>query len=617
MPENTLVINQLGYLPNGPKQATIICDTHEPISWVLRSKTEVVARGKAIPGGFDPTVGSLVQTIDFSDIAEPGDYVLQIDAAPESAAISPECEQREITVKGNLYDKALIDSLILFTLQRSGYEITPDIAGPEYARAAGHLDVAPNLGDCAVKPLPAGGATTAGGVDLYDGWTGDYTVNARGGWYDAGDAGKYVVNGGISVAQLLAIVERLVQVPDRTPAQRQALELALFEALWELGWMIQMSVADSLPLAGMVHHKVSDEHWTGIPTLPAADPQPRYVHRPSTAATLNLAATAAQASRVIRLVQTELSDQPQSFSESPHIRAFKNENPAFYKNVAKRAYEAAKSNPILLAPDTNVLPNPGSGPYNDTEIADEWYWAAIELYLATRGSAQPTENNNALNYLQDARSNPYHPANPLNAQHVKSPWSEVGFDWRDTAAWARLQLALHTNGETDADQVQNELVAQADNLIANQEQFGQLYSPANHHYAWGSNGMVANNAAIVAAAYDIAKDEKYRLGALAGLDYLFGRNALDISYVTGYGQRYVQNQHSRWFAHQVDPSLPHPPSGTLSGGPNSDCPDPASEHLRGKPAQYCYIDDIDSYGTNEMTINWNSALAGVLAFAAS
>jgi hypothetical protein len=42
-------------------------------------------------------------------------------------------------------------------------------------------------------------------------------------------------------------------------------------------------------LAGMVHHKVHDNAWTGLPLDPAADPMPRELHRPSTAATLNLA----------------------------------------------------------------------------------------------------------------------------------------------------------------------------------------------------------------------------------------------------------------------------------------------------------------------------------------
>jgi endoglucanase len=32
--------------------------------------------------------------------------------------------------------------------------------------------------------------------------------------------------------------------------------------------------------------------------------------------------------------------------------------------------------------------------------------------------------------------------------------------------------------------------------------------------------------------------------------------------------------------------------------------------------QFCYIDDIESWSTNEITINWNSALSWVASFVA-
>ena len=38
-------------------------------------------------------------------------------------------------------------------------------------------------------------------------WTCDYKLDVSKGWYDAGDHGKYVVNGGISTAQLLQTYE--------------------------------------------------------------------------------------------------------------------------------------------------------------------------------------------------------------------------------------------------------------------------------------------------------------------------------------------------------------------------------------------------------------------------
>ena len=573
-----IALNQVGYFTDGPKRATLIGAGELPVAWELvDSAGAVVARGSAKPAGLDPTVGQSVQLIDFSSFDVEGRFGLRAAGA----------ESDPVIIGANLYDGMLYDALNLFHLMRSGCEIGPEVGGPEYARPAGHIDVAPNQGDGAVRPLAQGAAINRDGVDLYAGWGGgDYTVDGRGGWYDAGDMGKYVVNGGISTAQLLGIVEREARLGnDLGPGSVAAKALA--EAKWELDWMsrMQLPVTDSagspVELGGMVHHKLHDAHWTSIPTLPAEDPEPRHVHRPSTAATLNLAATAAQMARVVRV-----SDPAYSVK---------------ILEVARTAYQAAKVWPVLLAPDTNTIDNFGAGPYDDVEIEDEFYWAAAELFL-TAGDAE---------YLNDIQANSYHLGGAKNA------FTEVGFDWRDVAAWARMQLALVDSELPDRAAVADSVVGAADALIAANPPFGQLYNPAGGQYAWGSNGMIANNGAIVAAAYEATGDAKYREAALSSLDYLLGRNALGLSYVTGYGVRDVHNQHSRWFAHAVDPTLPNPPAGTLSGGPNSGVQDPIVAHLAGEPAQLCFADDIASFATNEMTINWNAALAYLLAFASN
>ncbi|MGH3658687.1 MAG: glycoside hydrolase family 9 protein, partial [Micromonosporaceae bacterium] len=121
----------------------------------------------------------------------------------------------------------------------------------------------------------------------------------------------------------------------------------------------------------------------------------------------------------------------------------------------------------------------------------------------------------------------------------------------------------------------------------------------------------------LATAYDLTGRTDFRNGALQGVDYVFGRNALNHSYVTDYGTKSPQNQHSRIFGHQLDPNTPKPPAGSLAGGPNAALQDPyAAELLAGCPPQFCYVDHIESYSTNEVAINWNSALAWVASFLA-
>ncbi|MDM8083584.1 glycoside hydrolase family 9 protein [Cellulomonas cellasea] len=564
-------VNQLGCLPGVPAHATLVTGDQEPLPWTLERDGAVLTRGMTSPRGHDASAGLDVHTIDVGPVGVEGDgFMIRADGATSDP----------FAIRGDLYEVLARDAVRFFHLQRSGVEIGPEVAGEEYARPAGHVAGSAHGGDTRVPCLPAGRAVTADGVDLYDGWTDDHVLDVSGGWYDAGDQGKYVVNGGIAVAQLLGVCE-WVGAAVELPA---GLERALRdEARWELEWLLRMQVPAGQRYAGLAHHKVADERWTPIPTLPHEDPQPRHLHRPSTAAALNLAAAAAQGARV-----------------------FAAEDPEFATRllaVARSAHAAALRHPDLLAPNTNVLANGGSGPYDDTDLEDEWYWAAVELYVAT-GEQQ---------HLDALRANGCHVGGPVDV------FADI--DWQRVGGLARLHLALVPSGlpQADADAARASVVDAADAILAVQaaQPFGHPYAPPDGRYDWGSNGLLLNQLTVLGAAWALTGEARLRDGLAQGMDYVLGRNALGISYVTGHGARSAHNQHSRWYAHQADPSLPCPPPGSLSGGPNSATPDPVSAALvAGLPAQQCFVDDIGAYGVNELTINWNAPLAQVSALLA-
>jgi endoglucanase len=161
----------------------------------------------------------------------------------------------------------------------------------------------------------------------------------------------------------------------------------------------------------------------------------------------------------------------------------------------------------------------------------------------------------------------------------------------------------------------------ADRLLALQarEPFGQTYTPSSGKYDWGSNHLVIENAIVLASAFDISGRERYRDGAIEAMDYIFGRNALNLSYVTGYGDKFAHNQHSRWFAKSANADFPEPPKGSLAGGPNSSIQDPVAQGLFGETGcapQMCYVDDIQAWSVNEITINWNAALSQMASWLA-
>jgi endoglucanase len=568
-------VNQVGYLIDGPKRATLVTDANEPVAWELRGlagpQEGTIATGVSIPRGMDESAGLNVHLIDFSDarIEWDADYELIADGETSYG----------FSIGAGVYDSLPYEALQYFYPVRSGIEISADVTHDEaYARPAGHIGVAPNKGDSAVPCQPPESSQKAYG----DPWTCDYTLDVTGGWYDAGDHGKYVVNGGISVAQLLAAYERQTRQADpwvynlRIPEQYDDVPDILDEARWEIDFMLKMVVPDGQPMAGMVHHKVHDSEWTGIPLLPHNDDKVRELHRPSTAATLNLAAVAAHASRLFR----------------PFAEAYA----AQLLEAALSAYAAALANPAIFA--TPEDGNSGGGPYDDTDVSDEFYWAAAELFITTGEGA----------FLADLKASP----------HWSSPdvFRAQGFDWKSVQGFARLELALAPEvlPLEDAQMVRQSVLDAADAYLATQagQPFGHPYAPPENRYDWGSNHLVIQNALVMAAAYDLSGDRKYRDGALEAMDYIFGRNALNLSYVTGYGSVFSQNQHSRWFANQANADLPHPPDGSLAGGPNSSIQDPVAQRLfadQGCAPQTCYVDDIESWSTNEITINWNAALS--------
>ncbi|MER7004310.1 glycoside hydrolase family 9 protein [Dactylosporangium sp. NPDC000555] len=557
-------VNQVGYLTDGPKEATVVTMRNTPLPWQLRDAAgTVVARGSTTPRGVDTTSGQNVQTADFSAYHSAGTGLTLAADGDTSVPFG-------IGVNA-AYEKLRVDALSFFYTQRSGIAIVGSIA-PGYGRAAGHLGVPPNRGDTDVPCQP--------GVC-------DYRLDVRGGWYDASDQGKYVVNGAIAVYELMSAFERTKLAPAepgrlgdgslRIPEHGNSVPDILDEARWELEFMLRMQVPAGEPLAGMVHHKVHDRAWTGLPQDPAADPQPRELHPPSTAATLDLAATAAHGARLFQ----------------PYDRTFA----ARLLAAARTAWTAAVAHPAIYAPSSD---NVGGGAYDDNDVSDEFYWAAAELYLSTGEPA----------YLDAVMASPWHTADVFRPQ---------GFGWQFTATAGRLDLATVPSALPDRARVRQSVVDGAKKYLAmlRASPYGIAYAPLDGKFDWGSNDLVLSNLMVIATAFDITGDRQFRDGVVSGMDYLLGRNALQQSYVTAFGERSSHNQHSRMYAHQLDAALPSPPAGSLAGGPNSSIQDPvASSSLRGCAPQSCYVDDIQAWSTNEIAINWNATLSWVASFLA-
>jgi endoglucanase len=564
-PVPNVLVNQVGYLPRAPKVAIVKTESSTPRTWQLLDRAgRVVASGSTAAHGNDPASGDRVQWADFTSFSRPGQgYSIKVGGdVSHPFEIGP-----------RVYRKLKYDALGFFYQNRSGIEIAMPYAGdPKWTRPAGHP------GDRNVPCAPDARC--------------DYSLDVSGGWYDAGDHGKYVVNGGISAWTLLDLYERTKALGSSAldfadgkmniPENHNAVPDLLDEARWELDFLIKMQVPEGHPLSGMAHHKIHDREWTALATRPSDDPVPRFLRPVSTAATLNLAATAAQGARIWKAL-----------------------DPAFAARClqsAERAWTAAVANPAVIAAATDGV---GGGAYDDSDVSDEFYWAASELFITTKKSV----------YEDFLAKSPHRLEVPtdLGGQATSMTWGA-------TAALGTISLAVvpNTLPKAEVDAARAAIVKAADAYvgIAADQGYRVVFKPAVDGYPWGSNSFVLNNAIVTALAYDLTKDRKYLDATAQALDYVLGTNPNDQSYVTGYGFRPLEHPHHRFWAHQANAAFPSPPPGVLSGGPNSGLQDPYVQAfgLQGCAPEKCYVDNIEAWSANEEAINWNAPLAWVAAF---
>jgi endoglucanase len=600
-PVSAIRLNQLGFLPDGPKRALLPDPATTPLRWQLTDHAgAVVARGETQVLGDDAASGEHLHLIDFSAFTGAGQgYRLVVG----------DRGSRPFRIAANVYARLPYDALAYFYHNRSGTPIEARFVGQAWARPAGHRQ---DRATC------ISGRDQSGNV-----WPScRYTLDASHGWYDAGDHGKYVVNGGIAVWTLMNAYERLHQAGSSLfadgsaaiPEAGNGVSDLLDEIRWEMDFLLSMQVPEGthmrLPVgvrrpaaglvftevdaSGMAHHKIADEHWTSLPMPPHRDPERRVLHPPSTGATLNLAATAAQCARIWRGIDTALAD---------HCLV-----------AARRAYAAARRNPEIY-PVANFT---GSGGYGDVDFSDEFFWAAAELYTTTGEEA----------FLADLRP----------ALASAAPVSEAGWASVRTLGFMTLAGVPNRLPQSEIAALRRHLVSAADTMLGERDGEGYRipfagtcrmppgftpppgFVPPVRCYVWGSNAVLLNRAMILALAADFTGEARYRAGVVDVMDYLLGRNPLDQSYVSGYGSRAMANPHHRFWAHSLDPALPAAPPGALSGGPNSTSlgADPVGPTLRGHCApQACWRDDIRAFSMNEVAVNWNAPLVWVSAWLAA
>jgi endoglucanase len=544
-----ILLNQLGYLPNHAKLATVLLakipsQTTQPTTFRLRSESHaVVFEGKLSTPSLDAASGDTTAQADFSSITTPGTYHLEIAGTlSDPFAIGP-----------TVYADALRLTMRGYYGQRCGCNVD---LGNGYKHPACHLD---------------------GAFDPTSGRSG--TVPNAGGWHDAGDYGRYIVNSGISTGTLLWAWE---MYPDALhsltldiPESGHPLPDYLAEIKWNLNWML--SLQD--PSDGGVWHKQTSLHFCAF-IMPQDDHLVSEIigtgatPYKSTCATADLAAVMAIAAR-----------------------CYKPFDPAFAARclaAARNAWTWATKHPNV--PFTNP-PTVLTGNYGDSDCSDELLWASAELFRTTH---EPQYETAVLEAIQ--------PLLPTLKITVPS-WNNVASLGLWTYAFA---TAAKPTAATAA--IQQATQTAAAELIARIQTSGYGNSLSLADYHWGSNSNAGNQSLLLLVADRFQPNPAAVNAALSNLHYLVGRNCFGVSWVTQLGLRPFQHPHHRPSAAD---GIAAPWPGLLSGGPNAHGGDAIADALSKAPPMRMWLDDQRAYSMNEIAINWNAPLVFLLAAANS
>ena len=552
--KNPIKVNQVGYLTHESKIATIEPEAKSKSFLIRDQKGKTVWRTKHATTKKSPFSSKIRQEIDFSSITKPGRYTLVAGRHQQSFIISsdPYTEALKASIKGYYY-------------QRSGESLERKYAG-EYARPAAHLDTHVMVHPSAASPKRPAGTS----------------ISSPKGWYDAGDYNKYIVNSGFTLGLILQSYQlhqdRFNSLNLQIPESDNKIPDILDEMMYNLEWMLTMQD----PTDGGVYHKLTTPNFEGF-VMPEDCKQQRYVVQKTTTAALDFAASMALAARI--------------YQRFPEFQSFCRQA----IKSAEKAYAWAVKHPtVYYDQDGNnkkFSPAIHTGGYGDNHTEDEFFWAATELYFTTSETS----------YLEQAK------------QFVPDEFSIPS--WGNVAGlgifqWVNQELlGTPDAGKLPMKEIKESLKKKCDEDIQElaTSSFHSIFGNSAQDFHWGSNSESCLGRGIAQMyEYALTKDNKYRQAALSTLDYFFGRNATGYCYLTGFGTQRVMNIHHRISAAD---NIKKPVPGLVAGGANK-----GQEDAEFVPAyasnipDESYQDNVGSYASNEIAINWNAYLVSLLGW---
>jgi endoglucanase len=537
-------LSQIGYRP---QDAKIFYSTQPVTDFAIVDDAtgDEVFNGVASEWGSDPDAGATIYRGDFTALQAEGDYRVVVPDVADSYPFS---------ISERPYDAPLLLAIRALYLQRSGMTVD-DAANSGLTLDAGHTEEAVLWDDHNV------------------------TLDVSGGWYDAGDFGRYLPTQTFAVNQL---VYAFTANPDvfadgslNIPESGNGVPDLLDEIRYSTDWLLKMQRED-----GAVHHKVTTRSFPTYGTLPAEDTAQLFVFDVTSEDTAYFAGAMAQASRAFRPYDEAYADT--LLAAAQHAWAWLEAHPEQY--------------PAGGFQNPPVSEYPMQGGYDFVgDLVTPRLFASAELLKATGDSKYDEAFTAAFKELT-AHSMSWANFYPM------ALYAYLTSENTNAATHAAVEAVFRADAADIADVIQST----GYNVALQHDRDG-------YQYLWGSNQQALAHGLYLMLANELYPDEAYPRLALHQIHYILGANPLAKAYIQGMGSNPILNPH-----HNVSFHFQQAVPGWIGEGANqtSSGNDSVLESLweAGAPPAMSYIDDWNSWASNEPTVDTNATFAALLAY---
>lgn len=538
-------VNQVGYKPDSNKVALVSgyldeLNASEGTTFELKrtSDNSTVYSGQLkLQREYDAIFsGERVLSADFSSYSVEGNYYLKVNAPGIVDSV-------HFDIRDSVYDDLLRDLQRYYYYQRANFELAEPFA-EGYARPATHTQ------------------------DNNLAYTSDLTKSRdlSGGWFDAGDLGKYTNNSAMATSQLLWSYEKFPELfPDNSnhiPESGNGKSDLLDEIKFNLDWFLK---AQDYATGGFYTVISPKNYYDGRLN---ADNQNNQTDVKPTTVTADAVAMLAQASKVFKSYDATYAEQ--------------------LLQAALRGWKYLLDNPNI----------PNTTGYADADDADNRFWAAASMFRATGDTlANAYVLNNYKKYTDLFLDAEYGMGRHMEFDAIMT---YVSADQADSAVTSWFQ--------------ENFLIWKS-NIMERQKNNIWRTLLFESGAWWGSNSNITQTTMMLTLGSMLTHtfDSEVVDVIQDNYNYILGVNPVQTSYITGYGEHAMKRIFSTIYSKDLKEGTP---KGYLAGGVDIYGTKAASIYQMKK-----FEDSDYNYRSTEHAINFQSptifSLAALKTFSGS